>query len=71
MRIISRADAKRLGLQKYFTGRPCPAGHRSERSVHGWTCCQCEIESQKERYATDAEYKQKRQTAARERYRSK
>jgi len=35
MEIISRSEAKALGQQKYFTGKPCKHGHVSERYVDG------------------------------------
>ena len=38
---ITRAEAKALGLKKYFTGKPCPNGHVSERYVSGQTCTEC------------------------------
>lgn len=40
-KITSRADAKSAGLARYFTGKPCPRGHLSERHVSGWTCVEC------------------------------
>lgn len=36
--IISRKEAKVLGLTHYFTGKPCSRGHLSLRYV---TTCQC------------------------------
>lgn len=36
-KIISRAEAKRLGLKAYFTGKACSRGHICAR----WTCGQC------------------------------
>jgi hypothetical protein len=32
-KIISRTEAKALGLRRYYTGFPCTAGHRSEKFV--------------------------------------
>lgn len=40
-KIIDRAQALALGMLKYFTGRPCAAGHTAERYVSGWSCCEC------------------------------
>lgn len=41
MEIISRGNAKALGLTRYFTGLPCIAGHISERSVGTRGCIPC------------------------------
>src|SRR6266566_2309359 len=40
-KVISRADAKRRGLTRYFTGRPCKRGHVCERRVYNWECLEC------------------------------
>ena len=38
----SYSEAKKLGLTRYFTGRPCrKAGHISERSANNGECCEC------------------------------
>jgi hypothetical protein len=39
--ILTRKDAKRLGLKRYFTGRPCRRGHIAERYVSTKTCVEC------------------------------
>jgi 5-methylcytosine-specific restriction endonuclease McrA len=41
MKLIKRADAASLGLKRYFTGKPCPKGHISERHVNGKGCIEC------------------------------
>lgn len=41
METISRNEAKRLGLKRYFTGKPCVHGHVSERLVYNHTCVEC------------------------------
>lgn len=38
--IISRAEAKALGLKRYFTGNPCKHGHVAIRLVAG-DCIEC------------------------------
>jgi len=41
MDIITKAEAKRLGLKRYFTGKPCKYGHVAERFYSGdCTICQ-------------------------------
>lgn len=44
MRIITRAEARALGLPRYFTGKPCPKGHLSERYTSSTQCRACSIE---------------------------
>jgi len=39
--IISRAEARALGLKRYFTGKPCQRGHVAERGVISLDCVEC------------------------------
>jgi hypothetical protein len=48
MKIISRQEAKVLGLKRYFTGKPCKYGHICERSFSRG-CFTCEREKTRER----------------------
>lgn len=41
MKIITRAQAKDLGLTRYFTGKPCIHGHLSEKMTSTATCKKC------------------------------
>jgi hypothetical protein len=41
MVILSRADAKALGLKRYYTGKECPQGHLAERWVSSGACYEC------------------------------
>lgn len=41
MEIISRAEAKKLGLRKYFTGKPCNKGHVEYRKISNSHCTEC------------------------------
>jgi len=41
LKIISRSEAKALGLKMYFTGKPCLNGHISIRSVIAKRCNLC------------------------------
>ena len=41
-RIISRAEAKALGLKSFFTGKPCKHGHVAERYVSSRGCVECD-----------------------------
>jgi hypothetical protein len=40
-RIISRAEARALGLTYFYTGRPCRRGHLAPRLVTVPNCAQC------------------------------
>ncbi len=46
-RIISRADARALGLARYFTGMPCRRGHTAERYASVGICVKCAEELRK------------------------
>lgn len=39
--IISRSDAMAQGLNRYFTGDPCPHGHVCDRYVSSFRCVEC------------------------------
>lgn len=41
MDTISAAEARLLGLRRYFSGKACPKGHVSERFVSTMTCITC------------------------------
>lgn len=41
MSVITRADAKAKGLDRYFTGKPCAKGHIESRNVRNGTCREC------------------------------
>lgn len=41
MEIISKKEAKELGLARYFTGKPCKNGHVSETYTSSGKCCTC------------------------------
>jgi 5-methylcytosine-specific restriction endonuclease McrA len=42
-RIISRQDAIRLDLKRYFTGKPCKRGHLCERITKRASCSECDL----------------------------
>lgn len=48
MKIITRKQAKELGLTRYFTGKPCKYGHISERNTGNGTCQECHYTAQKD-----------------------
>lgn len=48
MEIISRKQAKELGLKYYFTGKPCKRGHVSKRTTSDHSCVDCKISYREE-----------------------
>lgn len=51
MKVISRKEARLLGLKRFFTGVPCPRGHVADRGVVNGTCTECISEKNRERAA--------------------
>ena len=45
LKIISRGQAEKLGLKRYFSGYKCRAGHISERYVNKGKCVACAVDS--------------------------
>lgn len=39
--LMSRNEATRQGLKRYFTGKPCKRGHIAERGVASRACLEC------------------------------
>jgi hypothetical protein len=54
-RIISRAEAKALGLKCYFAGKPCKRGHVAERWVGNSACMECDRARASERRTANLE----------------
>lgn len=55
-RLLPREAALSEGSKYYFTGKPCPQGHISERRVTTRSCRECEIEKAahlKDKYVAD------------------
>lgn len=52
-KLISREHAKRLGLKRYFTGKPCKSGHVAERfTFSNGKCVTCAADRTKARRAS-------------------
>ena len=49
MKIISKSEAKELGLKRYFTGKPCKHGHVSERRASDSACIECKYKNNQRR----------------------
>lgn len=47
--LLKRSEAKTLGLDRYFTARPCKHGHVSERVTTSGVCVECEAIRSKRR----------------------
>lgn len=41
IKIITRKEAKILGLRRYFTGLPCKHGHVAQREISNGCCVEC------------------------------
>lgn len=48
--LVSRQTARSMYLKRYFTGRPCPRGHISERFTHNCRCVECNRVDTKQHY---------------------
>lgn len=66
MKIISLADARTVGLKRYFTGKPCKRGHLSERFTANQRCIECADIGKRER---DARWREANREKLRESYR--
>ena len=47
--IVTRQQAIRLGIKRYFTGKPCLRGHISERYTTMAKCIACDNEDHKKK----------------------
>jgi 5-methylcytosine-specific restriction endonuclease McrA len=52
---ISRAEARALGLKRYFAGEPCFRGHTAERFVANGICVECHNERDRKARAANPE----------------
>lgn len=64
--VISRSEAKKLGLKHYFTGKECPAGHLSKRLVSSYGCMQCGADWVAKERATNPVFLDRQRTISRE-----
>jgi hypothetical protein len=58
MKIVTRSQAKTLGVPRYFTGAACLRGHVAERFTAGGNCTECRREQVRERYTDDPEFRE-------------
>lgn len=69
--IISRAEAKSLGLTRYYTGVECKNGHVAERMERTRSCLECHAHSQRARREANAEKVREQELRYRESSREK
>lgn len=62
MKIVTLEEARRQGLKRYYTGRPCKHGHLAERRTNHGQCCECSKKN------TNKHYHKKQQSDSRFRY---
>lgn len=53
MKLVSRAEARRQGLKRYFTGKSCKQGHLCERYTCDAQCYQCAYDKVRARFLAD------------------
>lgn len=63
---VNRADAKRDGLKRYFTGKTCPSGHIAQRFTSNGRCVVCAYDQRDKFRADNPEYERLRYIANRE-----
>ena len=70
-KLLSREEAIRRGLTRYFTGKPCVHGHIADRHVCNSVCAVCRLASNKKRMRSNqpkaTEGRRRRRTAKRQR----
>lgn len=60
MQRILRSEARRQGLKRYFTGKPCKQKHVSERNVGSGKCLACERRRENLRRMSDPDAARKK-----------
>jgi len=55
MQVMSRSEARNLGLTHYCTGKPCKRGHIALRRVSDTNCMECERQRLRAEYAVPVE----------------
>lgn len=68
---ISRMEALRLGLTRYYTGKLCRHGHRAERRALAGNCVVCTRKAAKKWKKKNPERVREMQRAASARHRAK
>jgi 5-methylcytosine-specific restriction endonuclease McrA len=43
MKLVSRAEARALGLKRYCTGKSCPHGHTAVKFTSNGSCVECTV----------------------------
>ncbi len=77
LQLVPRSVARERGYRRYFTGKPCLAGHLSERATDRKNCIACRREQQRQanakpdKKAARAEYDRQRWLTERDRIEAK
>ena len=68
---VSREEAAQRGLSRFYTGKPCKAGHVAERYVSNKNCVECNHEKtrlrERQKGARDPSYRMFRSVQRRSR----
>ena len=59
LHIYTRETAKRIGLRKYFTGKPCKKGHVVERRTLNAACISCESAQDRKKDQSKEKYRKR------------
>lgn len=55
LHVLKRRHAQKIGLKRYFTGKPCSQGHISERYTCDKKCVACHLDISRKRYENHSE----------------
>ena len=59
-KVVTREQADKQGLKRYFTGLPCKNGHLSERKITSGDCLECIREAHAQKMQDDLVYRKRR-----------
>jgi hypothetical protein len=68
--ILSRKEAKALGLTRFLTGEPCKHGHVGERSVSSGQCLECSLQRRRAQRAANLEEAREKERERTRKYRA-
>lgn len=63
--LITRKEANKLGLKRYYTGKPCKHGHIEERTTSNGVCMECSRIKTRKFWDENPEAKKKNQAEGR------
>lgn len=68
-KLVSRKEAKSLGLKQYFTGKPCKYGHIDNRTTSNGVCMECSRIKALKRMRENPDARRKSHECSKRRYR--